>query len=249
MTRPRRPQRSPDDRTTRSSSGRPDRGSARAVEITRRAIEVGSLGEAAPIAFMKWARSIGVEFHPDWWDAVVGEEALAKDEAEAPQRLRPVRKLRRGSRNRFSRWSPDGDGATAGTGRAPKRATAEIASDLEGRRLADPDTIRKWLRKGASSSTESDDCRMSRPNSPSDVADVVATAPTHARRRSMPHVSHPARHGLPSPRRSTSWRPDPRLEIDLVGGRQVRLLPEARQARPRITAWRVEDIRALIAAV
>ena len=50
-----------------------------------RAVEVGSLEErSTPIAFMKWARSMGVEFHPDWWDAVVGEEAPAKDEAEAP---------------------------------------------------------------------------------------------------------------------------------------------------------------------
>ena len=57
-----------------------------------RAIEVGSLEERpAPIAFMKWARSIGIEFHPDWWAAVVDEEALAEDEAEAPPPARPSR--------------------------------------------------------------------------------------------------------------------------------------------------------------
>ena len=59
---------------------------ASCANLAHRAIEVGSLEERpAPIEFMKWARSIGVEFHPDWWAAVVDEEALAKDEAEAPQ--------------------------------------------------------------------------------------------------------------------------------------------------------------------
>ena len=65
------------------------------LKLARRAIEVGSLEERpAPIAFMKWARSIGVEFHSDWWDAVVDEEALAKDEAEAPPPAAPVLELK-----------------------------------------------------------------------------------------------------------------------------------------------------------
>ena len=118
-----------------------------------RAIEVGSLEErSAPIAFMKWARSMGVEFHPDWWDAVADEEALAKDEAEAPPPAAPVLELK--TREQESLLKMVAGMAMAGYGWDPNAlrsdATAEIASDLEKVGVPlDPDTIRKWLRKGA----------------------------------------------------------------------------------------------------
>ena len=45
------------------------------LDFAYRAFVVGSLDEdPAPIDFMKWARTIGVEFHPDWWDAVPDPE-------------------------------------------------------------------------------------------------------------------------------------------------------------------------------
>ena len=60
------------------------------LDIARRAVEVGHSEEKpAPIAFMKWARSIGVEFHPDWWDAVLNEEAPTKGESRGASRPRP----------------------------------------------------------------------------------------------------------------------------------------------------------------
>jgi hypothetical protein len=42
------------------------------LNLAYRAVEVGSLDENPhPIDFMRWARSVGVEFAADWWDAVV----------------------------------------------------------------------------------------------------------------------------------------------------------------------------------
>src|SRR3954447_23837751 len=39
-------------------------------DYAHRAAYIGQLDDrATPIEFMKWARSVGVEFHPDWWDA------------------------------------------------------------------------------------------------------------------------------------------------------------------------------------
>ena len=72
---------------------------------------------------MKWARSMGVEFHPDWWAAVVGEEALAKDEAEAPPPAAPVLELKtREQESLLKMVAGDGDGLLRlGPGRAPKQ--------------------------------------------------------------------------------------------------------------------------------
>ena len=123
------------------------------VNLAQRAIEVGALEErAAPIAFMKWARSMGVEFHPDWWAAVAGEEALAKDEAEAPPPAAPVLDLKTKEQETLLKMVAAMAMAYYGWDRDALRntATGEIADDLEKVGVSlDPDTIRKWLRTAA----------------------------------------------------------------------------------------------------
>jgi hypothetical protein len=122
-------------------------------KFAHRAIEAGSLDETpAPIKFMKWARSIGLEFHPDWWAAAVTEEALAKDEAEAPQFASPSVELKTKEQESLLKMVAAMAMAVYGWDRDALRnaATAEIASDLEKVGVSlDPDTIRKWLRKGS----------------------------------------------------------------------------------------------------
>jgi hypothetical protein len=127
-------------------------GDVRALwDHAHRAGEMGLLEERlAPIAFMKWARSMGVEFHRDWWDAVVGEETPAKDEAEVPLPAEPFTELSTkeqvtllkmvgGMAMAFYGW--DRDALRSGV-------TAEITSDLDRVGVSlHPDTIRKWLKR------------------------------------------------------------------------------------------------------
>jgi hypothetical protein len=121
--------------------------------LAERAVVVGALEEGpAPIEFMKWARSMGVEFHPDWWAAVVDEEALAKDKAETPPPATPVLELKTKEQESLLKMVAGMAMACYGWDREVARnpSTAEIASDLERVGVPlDPDTIRKWLRKGA----------------------------------------------------------------------------------------------------
>lgn len=122
-------------------------------DLAHRAIDVGSLeARPAPRDFMTWARSVGVDFAPDWWGAVADEEALPEDAAQSPPPAVPVPEL--GTRERETllkmvaamamcgyRWDPNA---------RRNEATAEIASDLASLGVPlDTDTIRKWLRKGA----------------------------------------------------------------------------------------------------
>jgi hypothetical protein len=55
------------------------------------------------------------------------------------------------------------------------------------------------------------------------------------------HHRFPAAHFNPRPARA-----DPGQQVNLVGRREVRPLPKPVKLGPRITAWRIEDIRALI---
>jgi hypothetical protein len=123
------------------------------LDLAHRAVEVGSLEEKShPIEFMKWARKIGLEFHLDWWDAVSGEAARAKDEVEAPPPAAPVLELKTKEQETLLKMVAAMAMAYYGWDRDALRneATAEIASDLESAGVPlDPDTIRKWLRKGA----------------------------------------------------------------------------------------------------
>ena len=99
-----------------------------------RAVEVGSLdARPAPIAFMKWARSVDVEFHSDWWDAVVREDALAKDEAEEAPPAATAPELTTKERDSLLKMVAAMAMAYYGWDRDALRnsATTEIASDLE----------------------------------------------------------------------------------------------------------------------
>ena len=61
------------------------------LNLAYRAFEFDALEESsAPIAFMNWAQSVSVEFHPDWWDAVSDGKARVKTaEVPAPAPPRP----------------------------------------------------------------------------------------------------------------------------------------------------------------
>lgn len=122
-------------------------------ELALRAIEVGALEDrAAPVKFMTWARTTGTEFHADWWDAVAPDEGHADAEAgpSTSAALPPELKTREretllkmvaGMAMAFYGWSP---------GKLRSASASEIASDLEKFGISlDPDTIRKWLRRGA----------------------------------------------------------------------------------------------------
>ena len=93
-------------------------------DLAHRAIEVGSLEERpAPIEFMKWARSIGVEFHPDWWDAVVRRRGTRQGRGRGASTCcaRPGTEDE-GAGIASQDGRRDGDGLLRlGPGRAPKR--------------------------------------------------------------------------------------------------------------------------------
>jgi hypothetical protein len=116
--------------------------------LARRAVEVGTLGQRSrPVEFMEWARSIGVEFHADWWGAVVGEAMPAGQTLEAPavelktREQASLLKMVVGMAIAYYGWDRN---------ELRSDATAVIESDLARVGVPlDPDTIRKWLRKGA----------------------------------------------------------------------------------------------------
>jgi hypothetical protein len=122
-------------------------------KLARRAIEIGDLdAQPSPIAFIRWARSIGIEFHSDWWDAVVDEKVPSNDQAEVPLPA-ATPDLQLGTKERETLLKMVAGMAIAGYRWDPKAlrsdATAEIAADL--RKLGAPldaDTIRKWLKRG-----------------------------------------------------------------------------------------------------
>jgi hypothetical protein len=122
------------------------------LDLAYRALHVGDLDDvAAPVAFMRWARSIGVEFHPAWWDAMAGREVPGQKAVDEPAALpagpdlktkeqETLLKLVAGMAMAFYGWSPDA---------LRSSATKEIADDLARCGVPlDPDTIRKWVRKG-----------------------------------------------------------------------------------------------------
>lgn len=120
-------------------------------DLAYRAIYVAQLGRpSAPIEFMTWAKSVGVEFHADWWDAVA-EAAPGPSAATSPPTVpKPDLKIREresllklviGMAIGGYSWDP----------KAPRNnATADITSDLHklGIQL-DQDTVLKWLREAA----------------------------------------------------------------------------------------------------
>lgn len=128
------------------------RGSADAshlLQLAYRAVGSKVLREKAPpMVFMKWARSTGVEFHPDWW-AAVGDTSASAEEAKAPDPARhlgikeqeSLLKLVVGMAIEGYKWDPKATRSSV---------TQEIADDLQrvGVRL-DVDTVRKWLQRGA----------------------------------------------------------------------------------------------------
>ena len=124
---------------TRRAFGRP-RMPSHLLDLAHRAIEVGALEEkSAPIDFMKWARSIGIEFHPDWWDAVGRKEALVKEETEAPPPADLVVELKTREQETLLKMVAAMAMGFYGWDRNALRsnATAEIASDLaKARRFA-----------------------------------------------------------------------------------------------------------------
>jgi hypothetical protein len=149
----------PQEAVVRRSSGSDVpgiRGSADAshlLDLAFRAFHVGDLDdEAAPVAFMRWARSMNVEFHPDWWAAVKNDDALAKEETKAPLPEKPAPELK--TKERESLLKMVAGMAVGGYGWDPKArrsdVTKEIADDLHRAGIAlDPDTVRSWLRKAA----------------------------------------------------------------------------------------------------
>ena len=123
------------------------------LDFAYRSLAVGSIEEdPAPIEFMKWARTVGIEFQPDWWDAVPDAKALLKQRTDAPRSAEPASELTTKEQNSLLKmvagmamayygWNPDA---------LRNPATAEIASDLERAGVGlDRDTIRKWLRTAA----------------------------------------------------------------------------------------------------
>ncbi|HMQ94296.1 MAG TPA: hypothetical protein PKA33_20270 [Amaricoccus sp.] len=122
------------------------------LELARRAVFVNALRRfSAPIRFMKWARSTGVEFHSDWWAAVTDDELVPHDAGEKSP-VAPTPDL--GTRERESLlklvtgMAIKGYGWDPGAGRSG--TVGEIAGDLAHLGISlDPDTIRKWLRAGA----------------------------------------------------------------------------------------------------
>lgn len=125
----------------------------RLLDFARRAVEVGSLEErSAPIAFMKWARSVDVEFHSGWWKAMGDATDQAGPEVDGPPPFTPVPELTTKEQDTLLKMVAGMALAFYGWDREALRnkATGEIASDLA---LAgvplDPDTIRKWLKRSA----------------------------------------------------------------------------------------------------
>lgn len=122
-------------------------------ELSLRAVEVGTLEDrASPIKFMMWARATGVEFHSDWWDAVVNDEQHADAEVEPLLPAAPSLDLKTKEQETLLKMVTGMAIAYYGWERGALRSTvaSEIASDLEKVGISlDPDTIRKWLRRGA----------------------------------------------------------------------------------------------------
>lgn len=121
-------------------------------DLARRAVEVGELEEtAAPIRFMSWARSVGIDFHPDWWKAVTVDEVPG--EAAPPlEPAAPVPELKTREQETLLKMVAAMAMKFYGWDRNALRntATGEIESDLAEIGVPlDPDTIRKWLRKAA----------------------------------------------------------------------------------------------------
>ena len=122
------------------------------LSFARRAIEVGTLDtRSAPVQFMTWARSMGVEFHSDWRDAVADEAVPAENEPEPPMPAPPVVELK--TREQESHLKMVAGMAMGFYGWGPEQlrspATSEIAKDLKEAGVPlDTETIRKWLRKG-----------------------------------------------------------------------------------------------------
>lgn len=120
------------------------------MDLAYRALYVGQLDEdPTPVAFMRWARTKRVEFHPDWWAAVEADPAPAEQEAN---RRAPAPEL--GVKERESLLKMVVGMAIGGYGWDPhasrNSATTEITDDLVRAGVPlDVDTVRKWLKMGA----------------------------------------------------------------------------------------------------
>lgn len=121
--------------------------------LADRAAEVGTLdAKPTPLAFMTWARSIGFEFHPVWWAAVREESDLATVPVEpsacesanselGTKEQESLLKLVAAMAIAYYGWDP---------AKLRSNVAATIASDLESAGVPmHPDTIRKWIRRGA----------------------------------------------------------------------------------------------------
>lgn len=140
------------------------------LDLALRAVELGQLDErAAPIDFIRWAGSIGVGFHADWYGAVRDgqpdpafdpEEPAtdAREVASQPASIVPELKTREretllkmvvGMAVGGYSWDPNA---------ARNVATGEIAGDLARQGVPlDDGTILKWLRAGAQLLPRQDD--------------------------------------------------------------------------------------------
>jgi hypothetical protein len=120
------------------------------LDLAYRASDVGQLDhEPTPAAFIKWARSMRVEFHPDWWSAIKDNPVPAEPEVKAPapapelavREQESLLKMVIGMAIGGYSWNPRA---------ARNSATTDIADDLARAGVPlDADTVRKWLKKGA----------------------------------------------------------------------------------------------------
>jgi hypothetical protein len=102
---------------------------------------------------MRWAQGVGISFHPDWHNATSQSAlALGEEKAEARPPAAPTLDLKTKEQESLLKMVV---GMAIGAYRWDPRArrndvTSEIESDLARAGVPlDPDTIRKWLRKGA----------------------------------------------------------------------------------------------------
>ena len=126
------------------------------LDLAERAVEVGSLKhQTRPSDFLAWAATVGVEFAPDWWDALKPQQSAARGahksdpafpsgearEADVSTKEREsLLKLVIGMAMKGYSYNPLA---------ARNDATSDIAGDLNLLGIGlDPDTIRKYLKEG-----------------------------------------------------------------------------------------------------
>lgn len=123
------------------------------LDLAYRAYHVGQLDDdPTPVAFMKWARTKRVEFHPDWWAAVEDGDASTQEVTPQPRPASPFAELKTKEQETLLKLVGAMAMAYYGWKRDDLRssAVAVICGDLAERGVTlHPDTVRKWLRKSA----------------------------------------------------------------------------------------------------